>query len=328
MAAELPENLIESLLAGDRRALARAITLVESRRELDFEPARSIVEAAMPHAGGSLRLAVSGPPGVGKSSFIEALGLLAVEQGKKLAVLAVDPSSVTGGGSILGDKTRMERLSRAPDAYIRPSPTQGALGGIAGRTREAVCLCEAAGYNLVIVETVGVGQSEVAAASMVDLFVVLFQPNSGDELQGIKRGILELADALIVSKADEENDADVEKARAVLMGAAGILPARDGHGPLVDICSAVSGRNMPELWQSICALHEESVASGRFERRRSEQRRFWLDGLVHEALERRIRQELDSSATLADLSRRVYQGEMSPFDAVRRIESEIGVSAG
>jgi LAO/AO transport system kinase len=229
---------VQQLLAGQRRALARAITLVESSAERHREEARRILEAVLPYTGKSIRLGISGTPGVGKSTFIEVFGKMLTGAGHRLAVLAVDPSSSVTGGSILGDKTRMEQLSRDSNAYIRPSPSRGHLGGVSQMTRESILLCEAAGFDVIVVETVGVGQSEVEVAGMVDFFMVLLQPNAGDELQGIKKGIIELADALIINKADGEGRSLALQTAGYYQHAVNLFSTRAVRTPIIQTCSA------------------------------------------------------------------------------------------
>lgn len=243
---------LDSLLSGDRRALAKCITLIESTRPKDREAADRLIEQALPHAGNSLRIGISGVPGVGKSTFIESFGLHLVKTGKRVAVLAVDPSSPIAGGSILGDKTRMPELSRSDDAFIRPSPTSGITGGIAQKTRESMLLCEAAGYDMILVETVGVGQAEVEVHGMVDFFLVLMVPNAGDDLQGIKRGITELVDGIVINKADGESIALAMQAKQHYQSAMNLL--RGDHEfwkPRVLTCSALEQTNLDEVWSMI-----------------------------------------------------------------------------
>jgi len=241
----------DALRAGDRRALARAITLVESTRDDHRERAQVLLERALPHSGDSIRIGITGIPGVGKSTFIEAFGLHLIERGRRVAVLAVDPSSPIAGGSILGDKTRMEELSRRGEAFIRPSPTAGALGGVAQKTRETMLLCEAAGYDAILVETVGVGQSEYEVAGMVDFFMVLMLPNAGDELQGIKKGIVELADALVINKADGESVNLAAMTRKHYTAAMTLLKHASHWAPRVMTCSAAEGVNIDEVWDMV-----------------------------------------------------------------------------
>ena len=246
------ESLARGVTGGDRRALARAITLVESVRDDDRDRAQDLLAALLPASGGAWRIGITGAPGVGKSTFIEAFGLLAIDAGRRVAVLAVDPSSKRGGGSLLGDKTRMETLARAPAAYIRPSPAGETLGGVARRSAEALLVCEAAGYDVIIVETVGVGQSETAVADMVDVFLLLLAPGGGDELQGLKKGIVELADILVVNKCDGDLNDAANRLRAEYAGALGLLRPTDPRWKTVALtCSALENTGIDEVWQAI-----------------------------------------------------------------------------
>jgi LAO/AO transport system kinase len=265
--------------------VAKTITLLESLNPEDVEIGRAVLEALVPSTGGSIRLGITGPPGVGKSSLIETLGLQLLEKGHRLAVLAVDPTSPLSGGSILGDKTRMVRLSREEGALIRPSPSGGRQGGLAHRTREALLVCEAAGYDVVIVETMGVGQSEVELASMVDFFTVLIQPGGGDELQGIKRGVLELADCLLVNKGDGDLAEVAQRTAAEYGHALGLLRAAgEPWQPPVHVVSARTGRGIPEFWETVLEHRGLLQASGRLEARRREQDRSWMWQLVEDGL--------------------------------------------
>jgi LAO/AO transport system kinase len=276
----------DAVRAGDRRALAKAITLIESTRDDHRREADALLDALLPHTGRSLRVGISGVPGVGKSTFIEALGLFLIAQGHRVAVLAVDPSSSLSGGSILGDKTRMERLSVHPAAFIRPSPTSGALGGVAEHTREALLLCEAAGFDVVIVETVGVGQSETAVAGMTDLFVLLQLPNAGDDLQAIKRGVMELADIVAINKADLD-DAAATRAQATITSALRVFGFHGrGDAPAVPVLklSALANTGIDAFWQTVQTQAQQRRTSGRFEARRRAQRQAWLWDIVHARL--------------------------------------------
>jgi LAO/AO transport system kinase len=314
------ERLAEALRGGDRRALARAITLVESTRADHRARAESLLERLMPATGGAIRLGISGAPGVGKSSFIEAFGMHLVGAGHRVAVLAVDPSSKRGGGSILGDKTRMERLANAPEAFIRPSPAGGTLGGVARRTREAMLVAEAAGFDVVIVETVGVGQSETAVADMVDMFVLLLAPGGGDELQGLKRGIVELADLVAVNKADGEllaaaNRAAADYRRALQL----IMPASpDWRVPVLQ-CSALTGEGIAEIWQAVERYRKALGASGALAARRAEQARAWLWSELSEGLLALLREDARVTALLTETERAVASGRLSPSAGARRL---------
>ncbi len=297
--------------------LARAITLVESRRPDHEVQARELLSRLMPLTGKSIRVGVTGVPGVGKSTFIESLGCMLVERGHRVAVLAVDPSSVRSGGSILGDKTRMELLSRRDEAFIRPSPTAGTLGGVASKTRETMLLCEAAGYDVVLVETVGVGQSEVSVAGMTDFFLVLMLAGAGDELQGIKRGLLELADCLAVNKADGDNAARAEKAAGPYRNALRLLhPPEQGWSPPVLTCSGLTGDGIDAIW-STALEHREAMGEG-WEHDRRVQLRAWMWELVNSELRRRAR----SLPIAAQLEEELLRGEVSaPAAALRLLES-------
>ena len=272
--------LAAGVIAGDRASLGRAITLVESTAARDRADADRLLDLVLPRTGGAVRLGVTGVPGVGKSTFIESFGLMLCEQGRRVAVLAIDPSSPVHGGSILGDKTRMAGLALHDRAFIRPSPSGGSLGGTHARTREALRLCEAAGYDVVIVETVGVGQSEVAVASMVDHFLVLLLPNAGDDLQGIKKGIIELADLLAITKAD----LDLAAARRSMRDYQAALRLLRHEVPFVGLVSGVSRVGLVELWGAVVERHEQLRDSGGLDRRRSDQNLAWFRAALHDVL--------------------------------------------
>ncbi len=313
-------ELAEQVLGGDRRALARAITLVESSRPDHREDAEALLEAVLPHTGGSVRVGISGSPGAGKSTFIEALGLHVVERGHKVAVLAVDPSSTRTGGSILGDKTRMGELVRSSDAFIRPSPTGGTLGGVARRTREAMLLCEAAGFDAVFVETVGVGQSEVTVEGMVDLFLLLLAPGGGDELQGIKRGIVELADLVVVNKADGDLAAAARHAAADYASAMHLLrPKQANWEARVILASALEGTGVPEVWAAIEEYRESAAAAGALERRRAEQAKQWMWSEVTDTLLDSLRHDSAVGDLARELETEVAAGRTTPTAAARQI---------
>ncbi len=318
--------LAEGVRGGDRRALARAITLVESNRADHRADAEALEAVLLPHSGQSVRIGISGVPGVGKSTFIEAFGMALIGEGHRVAVLAVDPSSKRSGGSILGDKTRMEQLARSPDAFIRPSPTGGTLGGVARRTREAVLVCEAAGFDVVIVETVGVGQSETAVADLVDLFVLLLPPGGGDELQGLKKGIVELADILLVNKADGDLEAAAGRAAAEYRGALHLLQAGDADWrPPVLTCSAVTGKGIAEAWAEVERFRDKFAPGGpggpgsAIAGKRARQARAWMWSEVSETLLARLRRHPAVNASLADLEARVMAGTLIPAAAARRL---------
>ena len=316
------EDQLNSILEGDRRALARAITLVESTRADHREQAEALLAALMPHCGHSVRVGISGAPGVGKSSFIEAFGLHLVNEGHRVAVLAVDPSSRVSGGSILGDKTRMEDLSRNESAFIRPSPAGRSLGGVARRTRECVLVCEAAGFDVVIVETVGVGQSETAVAEMTDLFLLLLAPAAGDELQGIKKGIVELADMILVNKADGDlveaaNHAAADYRSAVHM----IRPASPNWRVPVLTCSAMTGDGITKAWRKIEDFRAAMTDSGEFPDKRSGQAKAWMWSEIEENLVATLREHPDIKARMAGLEADVAAGTVAPGAAAREMLS-------
>jgi LAO/AO transport system kinase len=320
------DTLARAIAEGDRRALARAITLVESGREDHRAKAVALLEALKGTGREALRIGLSGTPGVGKSSFIEAFGLMLTEKGLKVAVLAVDPSSARTGGSILGDKTRMERLSRSPAAFIRPSPAQRQLGGVARRTREAVALCEAAGFDVVLIETVGVGQSETAVAEMSDLFVLLLAPAGGDELQGVKRGIMEMADLILVNKADGALEAAAVRTCADYAGALRLLRKRpeDPEGfPKALTVSAHTGAGLAEAWAEMQALADWRRAQGHFAARRAAQAASWFAAEVREGLLARLTRDPETRARMTEMTERVRAGEMTPEGAAAEILAEL-----
>ena len=311
--------LAAGVLAGERRALARAITLIESSRREHQLQARSLLEALLPHAGRSLRLGVSGAPGVGKSTLLETLGLHIAGEGRRVAVLAVDPSSAVSGGSILGDKTRMERLARQPNAFIRPSPSGGTLGGVAEKTREAILLCEAAGYGVIIVETVGVGQSEVAVAGMVDMFILLQLPHAGDELQALKKGIIELADAVVINKADLDART-AELARAQVQNILTLLaPASPDWAPPVLAVSALTGAGVAELWKEVTRFEAAMTANGELPAKRRRQAVDWMWSLIDAELRARFRHHPAVRESLDRLTAAVCQGTVTPSAAAREL---------
>jgi LAO/AO transport system kinase len=314
------DELVAGLRAGDRRALARAITVAESTRADHRATAAAVLDAVLGATGGAHRLGVSGAPGAGKSSFIEALGAHLTGSGHRVAVLAVDPSSTRSGGSILGDKTRMERLARDPGAFIRPSPSGGSLGGVARRTREGMLLCEAAGFDVVVVETVGVGQSETAVADMVDLFALLVAPAGGDELQGIKRGATELADLLVVTKADGELADAARHAAADYRAALQLFrPRHGGWIPPVVQVSSVTEEGVAEVWEVVRAHRRALAASGRLDELRAQQARAWMWEEIRGRLEDDLRADPRVCSTLPELERRVAAGEVSATAAANAV---------
>lgn len=315
-----PLHLAEGVLAGQRRALARAITLIESTRPDHREAAETLLHHLLPHAGRSVRIGITGVPGAGKSTFIEAFGLHVVNKGHRLAVLAVDPSSPRTGGSILGDKTRMEELSRDERAFIRPSPSGCTLGGVARRTREAMLVCEAAGYDVIVVETVGVGQSETAVADMVDMFLLLLVPGGGDELQGIKKGIVELADAIIVNKADGDLALAAARAARDYKNALHLLtPANAAWTVPVLTCSALEHAGIDQVWQSVGTYRDTMGKVGAFTDRRSAQARAWMWNEVAETLMQTLKDDSKVAQLLPTLERDVATGNTAPGRAARQL---------
>ena len=312
---------VAGILAGSRTVLGRAITLVESTLPVDQMLAQEVLQAVLPHTGRSLRVGITGVPGVGKSTFIEALGRFLVEtKGHKLAVLAVDPSSQRGGGSILGDKTRMPWLAAQPAAFIRPSPAGSSLGGVARATREALLLCEAAGHGVIFVETVGVGQSETTVHGMVDFFLLLMLAGAGDELQGLKRGIMEMADALCITKADHGNEQAARRARLDYQSALHLFPpAPSGQVQPVLLTSAVSGSGIAEVWEVIEQYAAATRQSGYFEQRRQEQQLQWLHHSIVQALEARFYADTAVRERLPAVRAAVVAGRLTPFAAASEL---------
>jgi LAO/AO transport system kinase len=329
-----PEQLLGGLLHGDapvqRRAMAKAITLLESTRSDHRASADELLTAMLPHTGKSFRLGISGVPGVGKSTFIEALGLFLIQQGHRVAVLAVDPSSSVSGGSILGDKTRMEHLSVHPQAYIRPSPASGTLGGVAEKTRESMLVCEAAGYDVVIVETVGVGQSETAVANMTDMFCLLQLPNAGDDLQAIKKGVMELADLVVINKSDIDLNA-ATRAEAQITSALRLLgmhgnPDNMHHNetqwhPQVVKISALLGQGVDAFWAAVSEFKGLQVNNGRFGIRRQQQALAWMWERIDAGLKQTFRAQPRVQALLPDLSQQVGAGQLAASTAARQLLS-------
>jgi LAO/AO transport system kinase len=315
----MSDPLLKPLLGGDRRALAQAITLIESTRADHRERADALLAELLPHTGNSVRLGITGVPGVGKSTFIERFGLSLLERGRSLAVLAIDPSSKRGGGSILGDKTRMEELSRHLGAFIRPSPAGATLGGVARRTRETMLLVEAAGFDTVLVETVGVGQSETAVSDMVDMFIVLLLPAGGDDLQGIKRGVIELADLIVVNKADGDLEATARRSAADYQHALRMLRSPTaGWTPEVTTASALSGKGVVEIWD-VVERFRTAVGPQGIARRRGEQARAWMWNEVGETLLSELRKHPEVKRLVTGLEREVEGGQTTPAAAARRM---------
>ena len=311
---------LEQILQGNRRAIAKAITLLESTRPESFEQGQELLESLLPHSGQALRIGITGVPGVGKSTFIEAIGLFLIEQGHRVAVLAVDPSSQLTGGSIMGDKTRMNELAQHPHAFIRPSPSSGILGGVARKTRETMLICEAAGYDVVIVETVGVGQSETMVASMVDLFLLLMLPNAGDELQGIKKGVLELADLVVVNKSDGEQETLAKTAQSEYRKALHLLPSsKNSWTPQILRCSALEKRGIDKIWDSVKSFREALQSSGEWEKQRRSQTGKWMWSLVEEGLLTNFRNHPNLQKQIPVLEKEVESGNMLPTTAARKL---------
>jgi LAO/AO transport system kinase len=313
-------TLAEQILSGDRRALAKAITLVESTRADHGDQAVALLEALMPHTGQSIRIGVSGAPGVGKSTFIESLGNYLTEQGHRVAVLAVDPTSAVSGGSILGDKTRMETLSVNPKAFVRPSPAGKTLGGVTRRTRESLLLCEAAGYDVIIVETVGVGQSETAVSDMTDMFLLLLSPGGGDDLQGIKRGIMELADLVLVNKADGDQANLASQTVSDYRAALHFMQARTpSWTPQVEACSALNNTNIETAWSVVTEFRQALVASGELTALRAQQARAWMWAETAEMLIAGLKNHPTIKSMVPELEQQVLAGTLPAIVAAERL---------
>jgi LAO/AO transport system kinase len=314
------DEYVEGVLCGDRSVLARAITLVESNAEAHLDMAQEMLTRLLPHAGNAIRIGITGVPGAGKSSIIETMGLRVCEMGHKLAVLAVDPTSSVSGGSILGDKTRMESLSREPRAYIRPSPSGGVLGGVARKSRETIIVCEAAGFDVVMVETVGVGQSEITVRSMVDMFILVQIAGAGDELQGLKKGVMELCDLIVVNKADGDNLLRARAARADYEQVLHYLqPSTEAWSTKAVTCSAFTGDGIDELWHTIEEFQENTFASGTAQRRRQQQNLDWIHNMIGDHLRRSFYNDPVVKANLATLEQKVTDGLLSPTAAARQL---------
>ena len=313
----------EGILNHDPVILSQAITIIESSREDHNQLAQEIVGLCLPESGNSIRVGITGVPGVGKSTFIEEFGGIITSSGKKLAVLAIDPSSVWSGGSIMGDKTRMETLASDPNAFIRPSPSAGSLGGVARKTRETIILCEAAGFDVLFIETVGVGQSEVAVHSMVDFFLLLMLPGSGDELQGIKRGIMEMADLIAITKADGDNLKKAERAMVDFRNALHFFPpAETGWTPKVSSCSAYAKNGLTEIWTTILEFVTLTRVNGWFEKNRNSQSKYWMYQTIEEKLKYQFYKNELIQKKLSLLEKKVLNMEISPFLAAQEILNE------
>ncbi|MFD2202176.1 methylmalonyl Co-A mutase-associated GTPase MeaB [Shivajiella indica] len=314
------EEYVNGILHGDRVTLSRAITLVESSLPSDQQLAEKVMERVLPFSGKSIRIGVTGVPGVGKSTFIESFGKLLVEKGFKLAVLAIDPSSQKSQGSILGDKTRMENLASDKRAYIRPSPAGAALGGVSAKTREAMLLCEAAGFNVILIETVGVGQSEIAVKGMVDFFLLLMLAGAGDELQGIKKGIIEMCDALVINKADQENVEAAKRAKKEYSNALHLFQAKEnGWFPKVMICSGLMNIGLEEIWEMIEQYVLKMKDNGFFERNRQEQRINWMHEHIRFLLESKIYQSETIKKKIQDILPEIKNGNYSAIAKAREL---------
>src|SRR5271155_1424805 len=318
-------RLTRDLRAGDRTALSRAITLIESKRAVRRRTAAALTQELLPDTGKAVRIGITGSPGVGKSTLIDALGSMLTRQGRRVAVLAVDPSSRRTGGSILADKTRMARLANDANAFIRPSPASGTLGGVAAKTRETMLLCEAAGYDVVLVETVGVGQSEIAVADMTDFFLVLMLPGAGDELQGLKKGVVELADMIAVNKADGDNVVRAKAAAAEYRAALHILSPRSPNwSPPVVTYSALTGDGIAALWTAVLAHREKLTASGELAARRGEQQVKWMWSMLEERLFAPLRSARSLKAALPRIEADVAAGRLAANAAVEKITDMLG----
>ncbi|MGV3526419.1 MAG: methylmalonyl Co-A mutase-associated GTPase MeaB [Candidatus Sericytochromatia bacterium] len=314
------QDYVTGVLAGDRTLLARAVTLIESNAPVHQAKARSVLQALLPHTGRSLRVGITGFPGAGKSTLIEALGLLLVSLGHRVAVLAIDPSSSLSRGSILGDKTRMEQLSRSPACFIRPSPAGGTLGGVARKSRETLLLCEAAGYDVILVETVGVGQSEISVRSMVDAYLLVMLSGAGDELQGIKKGVIEMADVVLFNKAEGENRLRAQRAaREFALTLHHLAPYSSGWEVPVLLSSALEGTGIAELWQALEAFAAQQRASGAFEKQRQAQQASWFESLVQEAVLARFFAQDGRQEQFQALRAQVSAGQLVVSEAVGQL---------
>lgn len=314
------EALAKALIQGSSTALSQGITLIESSNPKDYQPAQHLIEKCLPKANKSIRIGITGVPGVGKSTFIEALGAHLTTQGKKVAVLAVDPTSTVSKGSILGDKTRMYNLSQNPNAFIRPSASGDSLGGVARKTREAIILCEAAGYNTILIETVGVGQSETIVHSMVDFFLLLKLAGAGDELQGIKRGIIEMADAIVINKADGENKKAASLAKTAFSKALHLFPPKpSGWSPKVTTCSALENSGVSEIWDLITSFIQEIKKSNFFTVKRTEQNKYWLLQTIENRLKDDFYRNESIQMALPQILEQITDGQISPFAGAQKL---------
>ncbi|MGD9928603.1 MAG: methylmalonyl Co-A mutase-associated GTPase MeaB [Mangrovibacterium sp.] len=318
--AHQADHYVKGIRDGNITVLSQAVTLIESSKKEHQQVAQEIILKCLPYSGKSIRIGITGVPGVGKSTFIESMGKHITSQGHKLAVLAIDPSSERSKGSILGDKTRMEELSSDPNAYIRPSPSAGSLGGVARKTRETIILCEAAGFDIIFIETVGVGQSETVVHSMVDFFLLLMLAGAGDELQGIKRGIMEMADAITINKADGDNIDRAEIARVQYMNALHLFPPTDsGWSPKVLTCSAVKKTGISKIWETIHEYLRLANENGYFQYKRNEQAKFWMYETINEQLKTSFYQNPEIRQLLPDFEQQVLKEETSSFVAAKQL---------
>ncbi len=313
-------TLLEEILQGNRRSMAKAITLLESTNPESFEKGQELLDLILPYTGKALRIGITGVPGVGKSTFIEAFGLYLIEIGYRVAVLAVDPSSPITGGSIMGDKTRMKELSQHPDSFIRPSPSSGVLGGVARKTRETILICEAAGYEIIFVETVGIGQSETLVDSMVDLFMLLLLPNAGDELQGIKKGVLELADLIVINKSDGVQESQAITTQSEYRKAMQLISSsKNSWEPKILRSSALEKQGIDKIWESVNNFRESLKNSGEWEKQRRSQYEKWMWTLVEEGLLKNFCKNEIIKKTIPELEEFVASGEILPASAARKL---------
>ena len=314
------DEYVAGILEGNITTLSQAITLIESNNPDHYAQAQEMIERCLPHSGKSVRIGITGVPGAGKSTFIEAVGNMVTSLHHKLAVLAIDPSSERSGGSILGDKTRMESIVHNPDVFVRPSPSAGSLGGVARKTRESIILCEAAGFDVIFIETVGVGQSETAVHSMVDMFLMLQISGAGDELQGIKRGIMEMADMMVITKADGENITKAELAKAQYSGALHLFPLPESEWrPQVYTCSSLEGTGLEEVWQGVEQYLQHIEQNGYFMANRNRQNKYWMYETINETLKSSFYQNPEIEAKLADVEQRVLDAKLSSFIAAKEL---------
>ncbi|MCH5330557.1 MAG: methylmalonyl Co-A mutase-associated GTPase MeaB [Alistipes sp.] len=314
------QEYVDGILAGNITILSQAITLIESNNPQHYQQAQQIIEKCLPHSGKSIRIGITGVPGAGKSTFIEAVGNMVTSLRHKLAVLAIDPSSERSGGSILGDKTRMESICTNPDVFIRPSPSAGSLGGVARKTRETIILCEAAGFDVIFIETVGVGQSETAVHSMVDMFMLLQISGAGDELQGIKRGIMEMADMMVITKADGENIHKAQLARTQFRNALHLFPLPDsGWRAQVFTCSSTEKTGLEEVWKGVEEYLDHTMTNGWFEANRNRQNKYWMYETINEALKGDFYRNPQIEARIESVEQKVLNAEMSSFIAAKEL---------